>query len=112
MTKRSASTAPVARRRKSGRTTRPDDASINFADIPELSENQLRSMRRIGRPPLGDTTRQMIAMRVDPKIIAAFREEAERRQIGYQTLIHEVLEAHVKRTARRTQRDLATAGGR
>jgi uncharacterized protein (DUF4415 family) len=54
-------------------------------------------MRRVGRPPLGKEPRQLIAIRVDPGVLEAFRREARRRRIGYQTLINEVLAAHTRR---------------
>ena len=56
-----------------------------------LSPDQLKAMRRVGRPPLGDGPRQLIAIRVDPGVLDQFRKEARRRRIGYQTLINEVL---------------------
>ena len=52
-------------------------------------------MRRVGRPPLGDRTRQLIAIRLDPDVLDQFRKEARRRRVGYQTLINEVLARHV-----------------
>jgi uncharacterized protein (DUF4415 family) len=57
-------------------------------------------MRRVGRPPLGKEPRQLIAIRVDPGVLEAFRREARRRRIGYQTLINEVLAAHTRRDSR------------
>jgi uncharacterized protein (DUF4415 family) len=51
----------------------------------------------VGRPPLGDTARQLIAIRVDAGVLEQFRKEARRRRIGYQTLINEVLARHVRR---------------
>jgi uncharacterized protein (DUF4415 family) len=54
-------------------------------------------MRRVGRPPLGDEPRQLIAIRVDPGVLGQFRKEARRRRVGYQTLINEVLAAHVRK---------------
>jgi len=79
---------PIAGRRK-----------IDFSDIPELSDAQLRAMRRVGRPPLGEYARQLIAIRVDPHVLAEVKKEAMRRDIGYQTLINEILAKHAKRTA-------------
>jgi uncharacterized protein (DUF4415 family) len=55
----------------------------------------LKALRRVGRPPLGDEPRQLIAIRVDPSVLHQFRKEARRRRIGYQTLINEVLARHV-----------------
>jgi len=54
-------------------------------------------MRRVGRPPLGDEPRQLIAIRIDPEVLDQFREEASRRRVGYQTLINEVLAQHVRK---------------
>lgn len=54
-------------------------------------------MRRVGRPPLGDRPRQLIAIRVDPGVLEELRKEARRRRIGYQTLINEVLAQHARK---------------
>ena len=96
MAKRSVSSAPVARAAASVKRTR---RKIDFSDIPDSSPEQLRAMRRVGRPPLGDRTRQLIAIRVDPGVLDEFRKEARRRRVGYQTLINEVLAQHVGKGA-------------
>ena len=72
---------------------------IDFSDLPELSDKQLRVMRRVGRPPLGDEARQLIAIRLDTEVLRRLRQEAERRNIGYQTLVNNVLADYVKRIA-------------
>lgn len=54
-------------------------------------------MRRVGRPPLGDQPRQLIAIRVDQGVLDEFRKEARRRRVGYQTLINEALAEHVRK---------------
>lgn len=92
MPKRSASSARVARAAVSAPPTR---RKIDFSDIPDSSPAQLQAMRRVGRPPLGDRARQLIAIRVDPGVLDAFRKEARHRRVGYQTLINEVLAQHV-----------------
>ena len=92
MPKRSASSAPAVRAAASVRRTR---RTIDFSDIPDSSPEQLRAMRRVGRPPLGDRARQLIAIRVDPGVLDEFRRQARRRRVGYQTLINEVLARHV-----------------
>jgi uncharacterized protein (DUF4415 family) len=94
MAKRSASSARDARAGKKDVRTSPSRA-IDFSDIPEASDEQLRTMRRVGRPPAGAASRQLIAIRVDPDVLECFRKEARRRKIGYQTLINEVLAEHV-----------------
>jgi uncharacterized protein (DUF4415 family) len=68
---------------------------IDFSDIPEASDEQLKAMRRVGRPPLGDVARHLIAIRIDPEVLSRFRKEAKRRKVGYQTLINEVLADYV-----------------
>ena len=94
MPKRSASSARGARVAASARRT---TRKIDFSDIPDSSPEQLRAMRRVGRPPLGDEPRQLIAIRVDPAVLDQFRKEARRRRIGYQTLINEVLAQHLRK---------------
>jgi uncharacterized protein (DUF4415 family) len=59
---------------------------------------QLKAMRRVGRPPLGDESRCQ-AIRVDPGVLDQFRKEAHRRRVGYQSLINEVLARHVRKRA-------------
>jgi uncharacterized protein (DUF4415 family) len=96
MTRKSASSARDARVIRKGPRTgaaqQPD-----FSDIPEASPEQLGAMRRVGRPPLGEAPRRLIAIRVDPDVLDRLRKEARRRKVGYQTLIHQVLTEHVQK---------------
>ena len=94
MAKRSVSSARGARVGRKERRTKA--GSLDFSDIPEASDAQLRAMSRVGRPPLGETARQLIAIRLDPKMLSRFRREAKRRRIGYQTLIHNVLAEYIR----------------
>jgi uncharacterized protein (DUF4415 family) len=75
---------------------RPTARKIDYSDIPESSPEQLKSMRRVGRPPLGDEPRRLIAIRIDSSVLKSFRKEARRRRVGYQTLINEVLAEHIR----------------
>jgi uncharacterized protein (DUF4415 family) len=93
MSKRSVSSARGVRAAGNARRT---SRKIDYSDIPESSPEQLKAMRRVGRPPLGDEPRQLIAIRVDPGVLDQFRKEARRRRVGYQTLINEVLAQHVR----------------
>ena len=70
---------------------------IDFSDIPEASSAQLGVMRRVGRPPLGSAARRLIAIRIDPLVLAAVRREAKRRTLGYQSLINQILARYVAR---------------
>jgi uncharacterized protein (DUF4415 family) len=93
MPKRSGSSARGGRAAASVRRTR----KIDFSDIPDSSPEQLAAMRRVGRPPIGKEPRQLIAIRVDPRVLESFRKEARRRHIGYQTLINDVLAEHARK---------------
>jgi uncharacterized protein (DUF4415 family) len=46
---------------------------------------------------LGTSARQLIAIRIDPEVLDVIRREAKRRRLGYQTLINDLLAAHVAR---------------
>lgn len=71
MPKRSASSARAGRAAASAPRTR---RKIDFSDIPDSSPEQLKTMRRVGRPPLGDRARQLIAVRVDADVLDTFRK--------------------------------------
>jgi uncharacterized protein (DUF4415 family) len=97
MARRSASSARAGRAAKSVRPTGRRPTRIDFSDIPEASVDQLGVMRRVGRPPLGRAARRLIAIRIDPLVLAAVRREAKRRALGYQSLINQILARHVAR---------------
>src|SRR5262245_708656 len=96
MGKASASSARAGRVATNARPMRR--RPIDFSDIPEASSKQLRTMRRVGRPPLGAEARQLIAIRIDPRVLVALRQEARRRGLRYQSLINDLLAKHVDRT--------------
>lgn len=56
-------------------------------------------MRRVGRPPLGDEPKQLIAIRLAPRLLAQLRKMAAKQGKPYQTLIHELLEKAASRAA-------------
>ena len=74
------------------------DQRIGFSDSPESSEEELRRARRVGRPTTG-RAKQLLAIRLDPRLLAELRQLAARQRKPYQTLVHEILEAAVKRAA-------------
>jgi uncharacterized protein (DUF4415 family) len=55
-------------------------------------------MRRVGRPPIGDAARQLIAIRLDPDVLKHLRTEAKRTKVGYQTLINRVLADYARKS--------------
>lgn len=94
--KSSASSAPGKRAGKS--VQHIPDSQIDFSDMPELSDRQLKRMRRVGRPATG-IAKQLIAIRLSPRLLAALRNMAAKQGKGYQTLIHELLEKAASRAA-------------
>lgn len=70
---------------------------IDYSDIPPLSDKQLASMRKIGRPPLGDEPRQLIAIRLDPKVLRWLKALAAKRHVPYQSLINDMLASEMKK---------------
>ena len=95
-TRRSASSAHAKPRAKSARPI--PDSRIDFSDIPDSSDEELRRARRVGRPTTG-RAKQLIAIRIDPRLLAELRRLAARQRKPYQTLVHELLEDAVKRAA-------------
>ncbi len=74
------------------------DSRIDFSDIPESTDQELVRARRVGRPTTG-RAKQLIALRIDPQLLADLRRLALRQHKPYQTLVHELLEAAVRRAA-------------
>jgi len=74
------------------------DSQIDFSDIPEATDEELKRMRRVGRPKSG-MAKQLIAIRVSPRLLAMLRRMAAKQGKPYQTLIHEMLEKAASRAA-------------
>lgn len=88
-TKRFASSQRAGRARKNERSMA--DKTIDFSDLPESTDAELRRARRVGRPKSGNA-KQLIAIRISPKLLSRLRRLAAKRDKPYQTLIHELLE--------------------
>jgi predicted DNA binding CopG/RHH family protein len=93
--KRFALSARAKQAAKNARHTRNSD--IDFSDIPESTDAELRRARRVGRPRTGNA-KQLIAIRIAPRLLAQLRRLAAKQSKPYQTLIHEVLERAAART--------------
>jgi predicted DNA binding CopG/RHH family protein len=87
--RQSVSSARGRRARKSEKPT--PDSRIDFSDIPESTDAELKRARRVGRPRTGQA-KQLIAIRISPRLLATIRHRAAQRSMPYQTLIHEMLE--------------------
>ena len=92
--RRSASSARAKPPAKSARHM--PDSRIDFSDIPEASDGELRHARRVGRPATGQA-KQLIAIRIAPRLLTELRQMAARQHKPYQTLVHDLLDAAVKR---------------
>lgn len=71
--------------------------SIDFSDIGELADEQLASMRRVGRPPLGRAARTAISLRVDPEVLSRLKAKAAKHGVPYQSLINDILARAMRR---------------
>jgi len=74
------------------------DSKIDFSDVPESTNEELRRARRVGRPTTGNA-KQLIAIRIAPKLLAQLRRLASKQSKPYQTLIHELLERATQKVA-------------
>jgi predicted DNA binding CopG/RHH family protein len=74
------------------------DRRIDFSDIPESTDAELKRARRVGRPRTGNA-KQLIAIRISPRLLAQIRRRAAKLSKPYQTLIHELLEKAAARAA-------------
>jgi uncharacterized protein (DUF4415 family) len=70
---------------------------IDFSDIPELSDQQLRRMKRVGRPTIGRSARKAISLRLDPDVLVHLKATAAKRGVPYQSLINDILARAVRR---------------
>lgn len=74
------------------------ESKIDFSDIPEATDEDLKRMRRVGRPSSG-MAKQLIAIRLSPKLLSQLRKMADAQGKPYQSLIHELLEKAASRAA-------------
>jgi predicted DNA binding CopG/RHH family protein len=89
--------ASSARGKRAGKNEKPTpDSRIDFSDVPESTDAELKRARRVGRPRTGQA-KQLIALRISPRLLVQIRRRAAKLSKPYQTLIHEML---VKATAR------------
>lgn len=74
------------------------DSGLDLRDIPEATKAQLSRARRVGRPVTGNA-KQLIAIRIAPRVLARLRRAAARHCKPYQTYIHELLERATNKVA-------------
>lgn len=74
------------------------DSKLDFSDIPESTDEELKRARRVGRPK-SDNAKQLIAIRIDPNLLEQLKRMAEMQDQPYQTFIHELLEKAAAKNA-------------
>jgi predicted DNA binding CopG/RHH family protein len=72
------------------------DSELDLVDIPEMTDEELKRARRVGRPTTG-YAKQLIAIRIAPRVLAKLRRLASKQNKPYQTFIHELLEKAVSK---------------
>ena len=91
--------ASSAHDKRPAKNARPiPDSRLDLSDIPESSDEELRRARRVGRPATGNA-KQLIAIRIAPRLLHQLRRMAARQSKPYQTLIHELLEKAARKAA-------------
>ena len=91
--------ASSARGRRAGGNGKPiPDSRIDFSDVPESTAEELGRARRVGRPSSG-AAKQLIAIRLSPRLLNQLRKLAARQGKPYQSLIHELLDKAVSKAA-------------
>jgi len=73
------------------------DSEIDFSDIPEITPEETNRARRVGRPSTNNA-KQLIALRISPKLLSNLRKIAAKKGKPYQTFMHELLEQAVKKS--------------
>ena len=96
--KKKRSVLSVPGRRADGSVKPMPDSQIDFSDIPEATDAELKRMRRVGRPASG-MAKQLIAIRLSPRLLSQLRKMAAKQGKPYQSLIHELLEKAANKAA-------------
>ena len=79
MKKSQGSSVRGARAGKNEKSIKPK--KVDFSDIPELSDEQLSSTRRVGRAIVGDEPRKLIAIRLDAKVLGWLSKTAKKKAL-------------------------------
>jgi predicted DNA binding CopG/RHH family protein len=72
------------------------DNKLDLSDIPEMTEDEMKRARRVGRPRTGHA-KDLIAIRMSPRLLQQLRRLAAKQSKPYQTMIHEMLEEAVSK---------------
>ena len=62
---------------------------IDYSDIPPSTDKELKRARPVGRPTK-DVVKQLIAIRIDPRLLAKLKKMVNKQNDYYQSLIHRI----------------------
>jgi hypothetical protein len=74
------------------------DRELDFSDIPEATDEELRRAGRVGSPVTGNA-KQWIAIRIAPRLLAKLRLLAAKQSKPCQSYIAEILEGAARKKA-------------
>lgn len=72
------------------------DEEIDFSDIPELSDDQIKKIKKVGRPVKGVSKRKRVSVSFDPFWAKPFEAIAEIEGENKNNLINLFVERYVK----------------
>lgn len=72
-----------------------EDSKIDYSDIPEFSDAELKKFKPVGRPIVRDSPRQAISLRLESEVLEKLKKKAKTKGVGYQSLINEILKKAV-----------------
>jgi uncharacterized protein (DUF4415 family) len=71
------------------------DSEIDYSDIPKFTTKQPKKFKRVGRPLVGDSPRVAISVQIEEDVLSRLKDKADEADIGYQSLINEILKKAV-----------------
>lgn len=71
------------------------DDEIDYSDIPELSDEDLKKFKRRGRPVIGESPRKAISIRIETQVLEKLKNKAKKKGVAYQSLINDILKKAV-----------------
>ena len=86
----------VRGKRVGRRERHTSESGIDFSDIPESTDDELKKARRVGRPRSSDA-KLLIAIRIRQSLLSKIQKAAKEEGKPYQTFIHEILEKKMNR---------------
>jgi predicted DNA binding CopG/RHH family protein len=66
-------------------------SEIDYSDIPEQTDADLKKFKRVGRPLIGEAPRIPISIRIDEDVLESIKKKAKKKGVPYQSLINEIL---------------------